>query len=87
MGAPLGHPKAGGRAKGTPNKFSLGAKEAFQFAFDKIGGAEKLGEWANRNTTEFYKLYGRLIPTDVKIDPDANKIIVEIRDPRTTSKG
>lgn len=73
----VGH-KTGGRVKGTPNKLTITAKQAFQFAFDKIGGGEALGEWANRNKTDFYKIYGRLIPTDVTIDPEANTIKVEI---------
>lgn len=56
-----------GRPKGTPNKTTKAAREAFQFAFDKIGGAEALATWAKDNQTEFYKLYGRLIP--VEVDP------------------
>lgn len=73
------NPKPGpGRPKGISNKLTMNAKQAFQFAFDKIGGGEALGEWANRNKTDFYKIYGRLIPTDVTVDPEANTIKVEI---------
>lgn len=61
------NPKPGpGRAKGSQNKTTTAAKEAFQFAFDKIGGNIKLAEWANLNQTEFYKLYGRLIPVEAQ---------------------
>jgi hypothetical protein len=57
-----------GRAKGVPNKATIAAKTAFQMAFDKIGGWERLAEWAasdNDNLKEFYKLYSKLIPQDV----------------------
>ena len=69
-------PSAGrGRKKGELNKFTRSAKEAFQFAFDKIGGAEKLADWALDNTTEFYKLYGRLIPVEQRVgDPDGKAL-------------
>jgi hypothetical protein len=57
-----------GRPAGTPNKSTMAAKTAFQMAFDKIGGWERLAEWAasdNDNLKEFYKLYSKLIPQDV----------------------
>lgn len=57
--------KTGGRKKGTPNKLTASAKQAFQFAFDEIGGARALAEWARENRTDFYKLFARLIPTEV----------------------
>jgi hypothetical protein len=46
----------------------MAAKTAFQMAFDKIGGWERLAEWAASdpdNLKEFYKLYSKLIPQDV----------------------
>lgn len=81
MANPKGNPNLGpgpGRPKGSQNCATVTAKAAFQLAFDRIGGAAKLAEWANANTTDFYKIYGRLIPTDVTVDPENNKIIVEI---------
>lgn len=60
--------KTGGRVKGTPNKVTTAAREAFQSAFDEVGGIQKLAEWAGDNLTEFYKLYGRLIPIDLQGD-------------------
>jgi len=33
--------------------------------FTRMGGTAKMAEWAQANQTEFYKLYGRLIPVDV----------------------
>lgn len=58
----------GGRPKGAQNKTTLAAKEAFQAAFDEMGGYQALLEWAMEskvNRSEFYKLYARLIPHDV----------------------
>lgn len=70
----------GGRGKGTLNKFTIEAKEAFQMAFDGIGGIPKLIEWANRNPSEFFKLYARLIPLTFNgtMDKTAN-LIIEMR--------
>ena len=56
--------KTGGRQAGTPNKLTKSAREAFQLAFDGIGGAVTLVAWAQANPTEFYKLYARLIPVE-----------------------
>lgn len=56
--------KTGGRVKGTPNKTTASAREAFQHAFNGIGGAQALTNWARENQTEFYKLFGRLIPVE-----------------------
>lgn len=58
-------PKTGGRQKGTPNRVTKTAREAFMFAAEKIGGAERLARWAEQNETEFFKLYARLIPQEV----------------------
>lgn len=53
-----------GRPKGAVNKTTKSAREAFQFAFEGLGGYAKLQEWATANPTEFYKLYARLIPVE-----------------------
>jgi hypothetical protein len=61
-------PGNAGRPVGTPNKSTMAAKTAFQLAFDKLGGWERLAQWAasdNDNLKEFYKLYSKLIPQDV----------------------
>lgn len=60
-----GHAKKGGRQKGTPNKTTVAAKEAFAAAFDQLGGVERLVLWAKLNPTEFFKLYARLIPVEL----------------------
>lgn len=65
MAAPKGHKQWGHRKKGSKNKFTRSAKEAFQIAFDTMGGGKALAAWAKENQTEFYKLYARLIPVDI----------------------
>ena len=74
----------GGSRKGRPNKFTASAKEAFQLAFDQLGGPRALGEWAKENQTEFYKLFARLIPVDVQSggEPIITKAVVEIVSPK-----
>jgi len=59
-------PKTGGRKAGTPNVATRSVKEAISEAFEKRGGVPALTKWAEQNETEFYKLWGRLIPVDVK---------------------
>lgn len=46
----------------------MAAKEAFSLAFDALGGPDNLARWARENETEFYRLYSRLIPIDLKAD-------------------
>lgn len=41
---------------------------AFDEAFDLIGGVPRLAIWAHNNPTEFYKLYGKLIPSSAHMD-------------------
>ena len=69
-----------GRPKGAVNKTTATAKQAFQLAFDKLGGWERLSKWAIEdpdNLKTFYTLYARLIPTDVTTgdNPFENGII------------
>lgn len=54
-----------GRPKGSQNKASVAAKQAFQQAFDQMGGVPALMAWATENQTEFFKLFSKLIPQDV----------------------
>jgi hypothetical protein len=62
-------PNAGkGRKRGTPNRLTTAAKEAFEFAFMDIGGPEALATWARKHRTMFYRLFARLIPLSVNVD-------------------
>lgn len=65
-------PGEGGRPKGAQNKLTTQARDAFQMAFDAVGGVKRLSEWANENLEEFYKIYSKLIP--VSLDVDVNVV-------------
>lgn len=59
---------SGGRPKGIPNKLSASVRESVLAAFQKLQEDEKynLEAWAKDNTTEFYKIAAKLIPTEIK---------------------
>ena len=60
-----GH-KTGGRKKGTPNRTTADVKAALTRAFDELGGVPALVEWGRDNPTQFYHLWSKLLPTEVK---------------------
>lgn len=78
-------PNAGkGRPKGVPNKMTAAAKEAFQLAFDGVGGVDALVEWAQENRTEFFKLYARLIPVEQQHSGEGGsplRVVIEFPEP------
>lgn len=47
------------------------AADAFQQAFDLIGGVPRLALWADKNPTAFFALYSKLIPSSVKAEVKA----------------
>jgi hypothetical protein len=66
----IGKKSGGGSRKGSPNKLTKSVKEAFEIAFNELQGDSEanLANWAKENTTEFYKLAAKLIPTSVNAD-------------------
>lgn len=60
-----GHPKFGGRSKGTPNKLTTTVKDALHQAFQKLGGVERLVAFAEAEPAEFYRIWGRMVPHEV----------------------
>lgn len=54
-----------GRPKGAVNKTTASVKAALTEAFDKRGGVKALLAWAKDEPSEFYKLWGKLAPTEV----------------------
>ena len=58
-------PPTRGRPKGTLNKVGAQAKENILEVFSRLGGVDKMVAWARRNKTEFYRMYARLVPTQV----------------------
>ena len=70
-----GRKTGGGSRRGCPNRFTTSAKEAFDYAFQDLGGRKGLARWARRNRNDFYRLYARQIPQQhgvaVSLDPTA----------------
>lgn len=57
---------------------------AFNNAFQMIGGVPRLALWANENPDKFYPLYTKLMPsTAVNISAEGNTIIIEHAIPAT----
>lgn len=56
--------------KGIPNKIGSAVKSNVIGVFDKIGGREAMAEWAKANLTEFYRLYAKLIPSEINTTVD-----------------
>lgn len=61
--------KTGGRAKGTTNKTTGLARDAIQWAAEKIGGQARLAKWIKEdkaNERVFWgNIYPRLLPLQV----------------------
>lgn len=59
-----------GRPKGSPNKVHQSMKQAIADAFEKLGGTDRMVQWAMedpKHLTEFYKLAARLIPVETNV--------------------
>lgn len=59
-----------GRPKGALNKETKSFKEAFDYAFDSIGGPEALAKWAKKNPDDFYKIIGKRLPQEIRIQEE-----------------
>ena len=74
--------KTGGRVAGTPNRVSCAVRDNVVNVFNKIGGEEGLAEWAKENRTEYYRLWGRLLPKQINSDisTETNRPVNELSD-------
>lgn len=63
-----------GRPPGSPNKTTAAAKQVIQEASEKLGGVNRLVEWAQEdplNERAFWSsIYPKLLPLQVAGDPD-----------------
>lgn len=59
--------KTGGRLKGIPNKRTAAVKDVIEAVFYNIGGEEAFADWAIINQTDFYKIYAKLLPAEMKV--------------------
>jgi hypothetical protein len=53
------------RTKGSANTLKVTARDAVWKVFHELGGVQHMKRWATENPSEFYKLYARLVPTQV----------------------
>jgi hypothetical protein len=53
---------------------------AFQDAFELIGGVPRLAHWADQHPTDFFKLYARLLPVEAsqRVTHDGGVIIKHV---------
>lgn len=68
-----GHPKKGGRKKGTSNKVQKNIKDNFEAVFEKLGGVKGFCDWAKKNTHTkgaFYQMYSKMLPSNVNVGGD-----------------
>ena len=73
-------PNAGkGRPKGVPNKVTTSAREAYQRAFEGLGGVESLIAWGLENRSQFYTIHARLIPVEHVGEGGAGPIATVVR--------
>ena len=63
---PHGPKNGGGSRKGIPNKSTKAVKEALQEAFEGAGGVESLVKFAKDNQGDFYRLWVKMLPQEVK---------------------
>ena len=71
-----GHPGGPGRPKGVPNKTTRLAKAVIAEAADRLGGADRLVEWARENPGNervfWGTIYPKLLPLQVNAEIEAN---------------
>ena len=69
-----GDGKKKGRPKGSTNKTPRAVALALQEAFDELGGVPSLVAFGQNNPQEFYKLWVKMLPQQVKTEVsfDAN---------------
>lgn len=64
------------RTPGAKNKIPQAAKENIQAVFVRLGGTAAMAKWAEKNPTEFYKIYARLLPIEGPGQDGAHKFEV-----------
>ena len=71
-----GHPGGPGRPKGVPNKTTRLAKAVIAEAADRLGGPDRLVEWAKENAGNervfWGTIYPKLLPLQVNAEIEGN---------------
>lgn len=71
---PLYHPT--GRLKKISGVTRAQVIEAFHHSFELIGGVPRLALWADANPSDFFKLYGRLLPASSTAELDGPQEVI-----------
>ncbi len=69
-----------GRPRGAVNKVNAQVKQALYEAFEEAGGQEYLVRIAQEQPAVFCRMLGRLIPGELKIDPEGPQVTLHVRD-------
>ena len=68
-----------GRPKGSKNKTTVAVKEAIALAAEKLGGADRLVEWAKKdekNERDFWvQIYPKLLPHQIEGTGESGEVI------------
>jgi hypothetical protein len=73
-----------GRRTGVPNKISGTVKENVIAVFEDIGGVGAMSKWAKGNPSDFFRIYSRLLPTQIEGKVEGGlilQIISKVPDP------
>jgi hypothetical protein len=83
-----GKREGAGRKPGVPNKLSASVKDNVIAVFNDLNG-DNLGhmkDWAMENPTQFYNLYGKLLPVTLQGDAE-NPVVHAIKLVPLTANG
>ncbi len=85
-----GHKLATGRPKGSKNRITNDVRQVFHRVYEEMGenivdektgkplsGHQAMLEWARMNPTEFYRLYGKMIPQTAELPADMHEDFVD----------
>lgn len=73
------------RTFGSKNKVSGTAKENIVAVFTRLGSTAAMADWARENLTEFYRIYARLLPTEVQVDSETRIYVMQLPAPQPTA--
>jgi hypothetical protein len=81
-----GHQLSQGRPKGSKNRINKDIRQVFHQVYEQMGenminkltgkpmtGLEAMLDWARNNPTEFYRLYGKMIPAKPEEQEDTHE--------------
>lgn len=85
-----GHKLSTGRPKGRKNRITNDVRQVFHKVYEEMGdntldektgkpltGHQAMLEWARINPTEFYRLYGKMIPATAELPDDLHEDFID----------